>query len=100
MIINFYFTGDHAGMTGLQEAAFTIETPEPEDFQNILETCWLPGAVPTHRDTDWFHSTMPSLVFYTDKTVLRFDMPFFESQEQHFTTVDLWDSKTSRLGVG
>ncbi len=100
VIINFFFTGDHGGMTGLQEAVFSIETPTPADFHEVLEYFWLPGAVPQHQDAYSFHDTMTSLVFSTDTTVLRFDLPFFETDQGHFTTVDLWDSGSSRLGVG
>ena len=100
VIINFYFSGDHAGMTGLQEAVFTIGTPHPADFQEIMESYWLHDAIPLHRETDWFHDTMTSLIFYTEDTVLRFDLPNFDSGGSKFTTVDFWDINGGRMGVG
>ena len=100
VIINFYFTGDHAGMTGLREAVFTIGTPEPIDSQELLEYFWLPEAFPWHRDTDWFFNDQPSLMFYTRDTAMRFDLPLFESEGDHYTTVDFWDSSETRVGVG
>ena len=100
VIINFYFSGDHAGMTGLQEVVFTIGTPETKDIQQVLEYFWLPDAFPWHNDTDWFHDRITSLIFHAEKTVLRFDLPVFGDDAEHFTTVDLWDSSASRMGVG
>lgn len=100
VIINFYFTGDHAGMTGLQEASFTIGTPEPKDFQEVLERFWHPEAFPWHFETDSFYSKLPSLIFYTGNTMIRFDLPNFNSEYDKYTTVDFWDSNTQRLGVG
>ena len=100
VIINFFFTGDHAGMTGLQETVFTIGTPLPSDFQEVIEYFWFADAFPWHSESDWFHPSFPSLMFRTSSTVLRFDLPYFDKEGDHFTTVDLWDSNTSRLGVG
>ena len=100
VIINFYFTGDHAGMTGLQEAVFTLGVKEPADLQEILEKFWYPEAFPWHTDNDQFYLTMHSLIFYTRTTVQRFDLPDFNTSGDHFVTVDFWDSSASRLAVG
>ena len=100
VIINFYFTGDHAGMTGLRQAVFTIGTPEPADFQEVLEKFWNPENYPWHTDSDGFYGTLTSMVFYSRNTVERFDLPKFDSEWDKYTTVDLWDSSQSRMGVG
>ncbi len=100
VVINFYFTGDHAGMTGLQETVFTIGAPEPLDIQLTLEYYWLPEAFPWHWDSDSFYKGMTSLVFHTGKTVLRFDMPDYDGEGDDYVTVDLWDINGGRLGVG
>ncbi|MBQ6521058.1 MAG: hypothetical protein IJI14_20310 [Anaerolineaceae bacterium] len=100
VIINFYFSGDHAGMTGLQETVFTIGTPHTEDIQEVLEQFWHPEAFPWHEGSDWFHPTMYSLLFRTQDTILRFDLPDYAFEGDKFTTVDLWDVDQSRMGVG
>ncbi len=100
VIINFYFTGDHAGMTGLQEVVFTIGTPETKDFQEVLEKFWHPEAFPWHFETDEFYYKMPSILFYTGNTMIRFDIPNFNSEYDIFTTVDFWDANAGRLAVG
>ena len=100
VIINFYFTGDNAGMTGLQEAVFSLGVREPQDFQAILVYYWLPDAFPRNPGQDSFHSTLSSLIFQNTSTVLRFDLPDYNSEWDHFVTVDLWDASASRMGVG
>lgn len=100
VIINFYFSGDHAGMTGLQEVVFTIGTPKAVDIQEVLEQYWLPGAIPWHESSDEFYNGMTSLMFRTSETILRFDLPDLNSEWFHYTTVDLWDRNASRMGVG
>ena len=101
VIINFYFSGDHAGMTGLQEVVFTLGTPHSEDIQQVLEYFWHPEAFPWHRDTDQFFDNIMSLMFYTSDTAMRFDLPVDRGDGgDKYTTVDFWDSKESRMGVG
>ena len=100
IIINFYFTGDHAGMTGLRQAVFSVSTPEPADFQEVLEQFWNPENYPWHTENDRFYGTMTSMVFYSMKTVQRFDLPDFKKDGDKFTTVDLWDSNQGRMAVG
>ncbi len=100
IIINFYFTGDLAGMTGLQEVVFNIGAPETRDIQEILEYYWLPNAFPWHFDSDYFYNGMTSLVFHTGKSVLRFDLPNYDNEGDDYVTVDMWDIKASRMGVG
>lgn len=98
--INFYLTGDHAGMTGLQEAVFTLGVREPQDLQVILEYYWIADLFPRRAGEDRFYGTMHSLVFQNASTVMRFDLPDYNTEWDHFVTVDLWDINASRLGVG
>ena len=42
-----------------------------------------------------------SLMFYTSDTAMRFDLPVDRGDGgDKYTTVDFWDSKESRMGVG
>lgn len=100
VIINFYFSGDHAGATGLQEVVFNVGTPETKDIQEVLEYYWLPEAFPWHFDTDYFYKGMTSLVFHTGRSVLRFDLPDYDGEGDDYVTVDMWDISASRMGVG
>ncbi len=100
IIINFFFKGDHAGMTGLEEVVFTISAPGSLEVQETLEYYWLPNAYPWHRETDEFYNIMTSLLFYTPTTVLRFDLPNREEAGDDYVTVDLWDINAGRMGVG
>ncbi len=100
VIINFFFTGDHEGMTGLQEVVFNIGTPETGDIQEVLEYYWLPEAFPWHFDTDYFYDGITSLVFHTGVSVQRFDLPDYDGEGEDYITVDMWDIAASRMGVG
>lgn len=99
VVINFFFEGDHAGMTGLQQAVFTISTPNTKDIQDVFEYYWLNNAFPWHKSEDEFYS-FPSLIFHTYDTVIRFDFPNYAIEGLDYMTVDLWDANYSRLGVG
>ncbi len=100
VIINFFFTGDNAGMTGLQEVVFNIGAPETRDIQEVLEYYWLPNAFPWHFDSDYFYNGMTSLVFHTGTSVLRFDFPDYDGEGENYVTVDMWDITGDRMGVG
>lgn len=99
VIINFFFEGDHAGMTGLQEVVFTVSTPHPQDIQDVFEYFWSNEAFPQHNDDDEFYH-FPSLIFHTPDTVMRFDFPQYNIEGLDYMTVDFWDRSMSRLGVG
>ena len=88
--IHFFFAGDHAGMTGFQNAVFTISTPQSEDIQEVFEQLWLPDAKPAHRESDEFYSPMNSVIFYTDNTLLRFNLPVYQTQGLDYMTVEIW----------
>ncbi|MBQ6518679.1 MAG: hypothetical protein IJI14_08165 [Anaerolineaceae bacterium] len=99
VIINLFFEGDYAGMTGLQEVVFTISTPQTKDIQDTFEHYWLNDAYPWHFNSDVFYQ-MPSLIFHTKDTVMRYDFPNYAVDGLDYMTVDMWDINYTRIGVG
>ena len=92
VIINFFFTGSHAGMTKLQSAVFTIGTPHSEDVQEVFEELWIPGSKPAHKTgDDEFYEFLPSVIFYADDTIVRYNLPSYETEGLDYMTIDIRD---------
>ena len=89
--INFFITGDPGAAAGLQNVVFTISTPNSADIQEVFEALWLPEARPGHNSADEFYDPMASIIYYTENTMIRYNLPVYQTRGLDYMTVEIWD---------
>lgn len=89
--INFFIAGDFGTIAGLQTVVYTIGTPQTQDVQTVFENLWLPDARPAHTEKDEFYDLLTSIIYYTDNTLIRYNLPDFQTMGLDYMTVEIWE---------